>query len=70
MSIQSIPVLMNGGLDLVSPPLLAEPGVLIDCLNYEMTAYTGYRRVDGFERYDGWVDGGVASYFVVDLLAD
>lgn len=70
MSIQSIPVLMNGGLDLVSPPLLAEPGVLIDCLNYEMTAYTGYRRVDGYERYDGWVDGGVASYFVVNLLAD
>lgn len=70
MAIQSIPVLLNGGLDLVSPPLLAEPGVLIDCLNYEMTAHIGYRRVDGYERYDGWVDGGVASYFTVNLEAD
>lgn len=70
MSIQSIPVLMNQGLDLVTPPLLAEQGALIDCLNYEMTAHIGYRRVDGYERYDGWVDGGVASYFVVNLLAD
>lgn len=70
MPIESIPVLLNRGLDLVTPPLLAEPGVLIDCLNYEMTAHTGYRRVDGYERYDGWTDGGVASYFVVNLLAD
>ena len=70
MGIESIPVLMNRGLDLVTPPLLAEPGVLIDCLNYEMTAHVGYRRVDGYERYDGWVDGGVASYFVVNLQAD
>lgn len=70
MSIQSIPILMNQGLDLVTPPLLAEPGALIDCLNYEMTAHVGYRRVDGYERYDGWVDGGVASYFIVSLEAD
>lgn len=70
MSIQSIPILMNQGLDLVTPPLLAEPGALIDCLNYEMTAHVGYRRVDGYERYDGWVDGGVASYFIVNLEAD
>lgn len=70
MTIQSIPVLMNQGLDLVTPPLLAQPGALIDCLNYEMTAHVGYRRVDGYERYDGWVDGGVASYFVVNLVAD
>lgn len=70
MSIQSIPILMNQGLDLVSPPLLAEQGALIDCLNYEMTAHVGYRRVDGYERYDGWVDGGVASYFIVNLTAD
>lgn len=70
MAIQSVPILLNGGLDLVTPPLLAEPGVLIDCINYEMTAHIGYRRVDGYERYDGWVDGGVASYFNVNLLAD
>lgn len=70
MSIQSVPVQMNQGLDLVTPPLLAEPGALIDCLNYEMTAHSGYRRVDGYERYDGWVDGGVSSYYTTELLAD
>lgn len=70
MGIRSLPVLLNRGLDLVTPPLLAEPGALIDCLNYEMTANAGYRRLDGYERYDGWVDGGVAAYFVVNLTAD
>lgn len=70
MSMQSFPVLMNQGLDLVTPPLLAEPGALIDCLNYEMTAHVGYRRIDGYERYDGWVDGGVASFFSTTLVAD
>jgi len=41
------------GLDLKSPALLAEPGSLLSCLNYEVTSQMGYRRLDGFVPYDG-----------------
>lgn len=41
------------GLDLKSPKLLAEPGSLISCLNYEITDVDGYKRIDGFVPYDG-----------------
>lgn len=70
MSDSSLPVLLNQGLDLVSPPLLAESGALIGCLNYETTGDAGYRRIDGYERYDGFPDGGVANFLVVELQAD
>lgn len=70
MSDKSLPILLNAGLDFVTPPLLAKPGALIDCLNYEITALSGYRRLDGYERYDGWTDGGVANFFVATIVAD
>lgn len=70
MSVDSTPVLLNRGLDLVTPPLMAEKGALIDCLNYEMTSNIGYRRIDGYERYDGWIDGGISSYLAVTLEAE
>lgn len=44
---------LNSGLDLSSPKLLAEPGSMLDCLNYELVDFQGYRRIDGFARYDG-----------------
>ena len=52
-SIKLHPVALNQGLDLVTTPMLVEPGALIDCLNYEMTDTSGYRRIDGYEKYDG-----------------
>jgi len=44
---------MAGGLDLVSPALALMPGAMISCLNYEIGAFGGYRRIDGYERFDG-----------------
>lgn len=46
-------VQLNAGLDLSTPKMLAEPGSMIDCLNYELVDFLGYRRIDGFSRYDG-----------------
>jgi hypothetical protein len=46
-------LMLDGGLDLVTPPLFVEPGRLIDCLNYECVDQVGYKKIDGFERYDG-----------------
>jgi hypothetical protein len=51
--LQMTPSPLFEGLDLSKPKLMVEPGSLIDCLNYETVDYLGYRRIDGFARYDG-----------------
>lgn len=63
------PVLLNSGLNTVTPAPMVEPGTLIDCLNYEMTADIGYRRIDGYESYDGWVNGDLVDYYRVTIDA-
>jgi hypothetical protein len=35
--------------------MLAEPGSMIDCLNYELLDFLGYARIGGYTRYDGSV---------------
>lgn len=67
MADSTAPILLNKGLDTVTPAPLVEPGALIDCLNYEMISDVGYRRIDGFERYDGWINGELADYYRVNL---
>lgn len=64
-----LPVLFDKGLDTVTPPLLAEAGSLIDCHNYELTDIIGYRRIDGWENYDGWPNGAVSEFFRIDITA-
>ena len=46
-------ILLDGGLDLNTPPILSPPGRLQDCQNFEVAYSTGYRRMDGYERFDG-----------------
>lgn len=58
---------LDGGLDFRTPPLLAQTGTLVGCLNYEMTTDVGYRRIDGYERRDGWPTGAVSNYFEIEL---
>lgn len=53
----------NGGLDLESPPLSVYPGSLLSCLNYECGTNGGYRRIDGYERYDGRFSPSDANYY-------
>ncbi|MBU2708876.1 hypothetical protein KCM76_22975 [Zooshikella marina] len=43
----------DGGLDLVSPAMTISGGKLIDCLNYEPGMNGGYRRINGYQRFDG-----------------
>jgi hypothetical protein len=44
--------LLQGGLDLVTPPVAMPPGRVSAALNYEPDV-AGYRRFQGYERYDG-----------------
>ena len=61
MSVGPVPVDLNQGLELESSALAKKPGALIDCLNYEYTTADGLRRIDGYEPYDGWVNGGAVD---------
>lgn len=44
---------MQGGLDLVTPYLQVQPGRAIEALNYECLPRGGYRRIDGYVKFDG-----------------
>lgn len=52
-----------GGLDLVSPPLSIDAGKCISAMNYEANALGGYRRIDGYERFDGKPSPSDQSYY-------
>ena len=56
---------LDGGLDLVTPSIAIEPGAVIDSQNYEPAIGGGYRRIDGYERYDGRSSPTAASYWLV-----
>lgn len=70
MATSKIPISLNRGLDLTSPALKKEPGSLIDCLNYELTSIDGLARIDGFERYDGWVSGSAVDVWEVAVTVN
>lgn len=70
MSMQLPPTLtdfypMGGGLDTESPPIEIGPGLCFDAQNYEPATTGGYRRIDGFERYDGQASPSAADYSVL-----
>ena len=66
----TLPVNLNKGLDFTSPALSKEPGSLVACLNYEFTSIEGLGRLDGYERYDGWVNGAIADIWQVPITID
>lgn len=51
MPFVTIPI--DGGLDLVTPPVSVSPGRLQACKNFEVALNQGIKTVDGFERFDG-----------------
>lgn len=55
-----------GGLDLSSPALDMKPGNAIDAVNYEPGLLGGYKRIDGYERFDGRPAPSAASYFYLE----
>lgn len=53
---------LQGGEDLVSPPLTVKPGRARYSLNYECDIANRYKRVEGFERIDGQPAPSDATY--------
>ena len=44
---------LEGGLDVVTPAISIRPGFALGMLNFEPWYQGGYRRIPGYERYDG-----------------
>ena len=59
---------LQGGLDLVTPPIQLPPGKVIAALNYEPHP-RGYQRVDGFEALDGRPRPSQQSYWTLSFDA-
>jgi hypothetical protein len=56
---------LGGGLDLITPAIAQKPGSAIGALNYEPVS-NGYRRVEGYERFDGRTSPTDAPYYELD----
>lgn len=59
----------GGGLDLVTPPMMVDPGSLLGSVNYEIGIEGGYTRIQGFERFSGKPKPSTASYWIIDFDA-
>ena len=63
---------LDGGEDVVSPNLVVKPGRLRASKNYEPRTVGGYRRIDGYERYDGQPKPSLANqaFFNIDAVTN
>lgn len=59
-------IILQGGLDLVTPALRKQPGFCIAAQNYECND-RGYGRIDGYEVYDGRPEPHLASYWILNF---
>ena len=60
---------LKGGINTEVPALSIKPGELIDAFNYEPVTEGGYRRVDGYERFDGHMLASDATYYIMNFTA-
>lgn len=68
MSLASNYTQLLGGMDLISGPFSTKPGMLGECVNFEQTfGRVGYRRIDGYERFDGRPQPHKAQYLAMKV---
>lgn len=60
---------LEGGLDLITPTLSVRPGVAREALNFEVSETGGYRRIAGYERFDGRPSPADARYNVISVAS-
>ena len=56
---------LSGGLDQVTPPLRRRSGVCRSTQNFEARINGGYRRIAGYERFDGRTSPSSAQYAII-----
>ena len=63
------PILFAGGLDIMTPPFRLKPGVCRNSQNFECSIFGGYRRIGGYERYDGQAKPSAATYTMLAVTS-
>ena len=58
---------MKGGLDLLTPAIQLFPGKVFDAQNYEPEISGGYKRIYGYERFDGHTSPTAATYSLISI---
>ncbi len=58
---------LAGGLNLVTPALSIPPGMCIDAQNFMPEITGGYKRIGGYERFDGHASPSAADYYVFSV---
>lgn len=58
---------LDKGLDLQTAKIIAQPGTVLDTLNYEQVDFQGQKRIEGYTRYDGSVLSAIDEYYVLTL---
>lgn len=59
---------LSGGLDLAMGTMAVKPGRVSASVNFEQVfGKTGYRRVDGYERFDGRPQPHLAAYYIQEF---
>lgn len=61
-------IILEGGLDLVTPRLQLKSGVARRMVNYECGINGGYSRVKGYERYDGRLSPSSVTYQLLPIV--
>ena len=56
---------LEGGYDIMTPPLIMPPGKAIQAQNFEISETGGYRRIAGYERYDGRLSPSDQFYYTL-----
>lgn len=59
-------ITLDKGLDLQTPKPVAEPGTILDSLNYEQVDFQGQKRIDGYTRYDGSPLSAIDDFILVE----
>ena len=59
-------MVLDKGLNLQAPKILAPEGSVLDSLNYEQVDYQGQKRIDGYARYDGSVLSAFDDFVVIE----
>lgn len=58
---------LRGGIDLVSSSLTISPGAALDLFNYEVSHGGGYRRIGGYERFNGSTLASAFTYTTITV---
>lgn len=56
---------LDKGLNLQTAKIVAPPGSVLDCLNYEQVDFQGQKRIDGYARYDGSMLSTIDDYYKI-----